>query len=37
MIETLAARHPGNDALANEVHAFLQELVDRNLLRGVEP
>ena len=37
MIETLAARHPRNDDLASEVHAFLQELVDRNLLRGVEP
>ena len=37
MIETLAARHGRSDALADEVHAFLQELVDRNLLRGVEP
>ena len=36
MIETLAARQ-ARTALADEVHAFLQELAERNLLRGVEP
>jgi coenzyme PQQ biosynthesis protein PqqD len=37
MIETLAARHGANDALAGEVQAFLQDLAERNLLRGLEP
>ena len=37
MIEKLAARHGANDALAGEVQAFLQDLAERNLLRGLEP
>ena len=37
MIETLAARHGPSDALAGEVQAFLQDLAERNLLRGLEP
>jgi len=37
MIETLAARHGASDALADEVRAFLEQLAERNLLRGLEP
>ena len=37
MIETLAARHGAHDALAGEVQEFLQDLAERNLLRGLEP
>ena len=37
MIETLAARHGASEALAGEVRAFLDQLAERNLLRGLEP
>ena len=37
MIETLAARHGASEALAAEVRAFLEQLAERNLLRGLEP
>jgi len=37
IIEVLAARHGASDALAADVRGFLQELADRNLLRGLEP
>ena len=37
IVATLAARHGASEAIAGEVQAFLQELRDRNLLRGLEP
>ena len=37
IIEALAARHGADARLADEVRGFLQELADRNLLRGLEP
>ena len=37
IIDALAARHGQNAALADEVRDFLQQLADRNLLRGLEP
>jgi len=37
IIDALATRHGANAALADEVREFLQELADRNLLRGIEP
>jgi coenzyme PQQ biosynthesis protein PqqD len=37
IVATLADRHGKSDAIAGEVQAFLQELRDRNLLRGLEP
>jgi coenzyme PQQ biosynthesis protein PqqD len=39
IIERLVARYGDEkrEALAAEVHAFLQSLRDRNLLRGTEP
>jgi pyrroloquinoline quinone biosynthesis protein D len=37
IVDVLAQRHGANDALAGEVRAFLEELADRNLLRGLEP
>lgn len=37
IIEALCARHGGNERIADEVRGFLQELADRNLLRGLEP
>ena len=36
IIETLAARHGPQETLAEEVRGFLQDLADRNLLRGIE-
>jgi coenzyme PQQ biosynthesis protein PqqD len=36
IIDTLAARHGAHEALAGEVRGFLQDLADRNLLRGIE-
>ena len=37
IIETLAERHGASAGLADEVCAFLQQLADRNLLRGIAP
>lgn len=37
MIERLAARHGGSDAIEREVRGFLEDLAERNLLRGIEP
>jgi coenzyme PQQ biosynthesis protein PqqD len=37
LIEALAARHGASEALADEVQAFLEQLAERNLLRGHEP
>jgi len=37
IIELLAQRHGERAALAEEVCGFLQQLADRNLLRGLEP
>jgi len=37
IVATLAERHGASEAIAAEVQAFLQELRDRNLLRGLEP
>jgi pyrroloquinoline quinone biosynthesis protein D len=38
IIAALRARHIGaSESLGDEVRAFLQELADRNLLRGLEP
>ena len=37
IIDTLAARHGPSDTLEHEVCGFLQKLVERNLLRGIEP
>ncbi|MGH7292628.1 MAG: pyrroloquinoline quinone biosynthesis peptide chaperone PqqD [Myxococcota bacterium] len=37
IIAALAARHGGNASIAQEVRDFLQQLADRNLLRGIEP
>jgi len=37
IIDALAARHGPSTTLADEVCGFLQKLVERNLLRGIEP
>ena len=37
MIAQLAARHGASADIAGEVQSFLEELRDRNLLRGLEP
>jgi coenzyme PQQ biosynthesis protein PqqD len=37
IIAELALRHGANGSLDGDVRAFLQELADRNLLRGLEP
>ena len=37
IVATLAARHGASETIAGEVQAFLQELRERNLLRGLEP
>ena len=37
IIDALAARHGAHERIADEVRGFLQELADRNLLRGLEP
>ena len=37
IIAALAERHGPSESLRDDVRAFLQELADRNLLRGLEP
>jgi coenzyme PQQ biosynthesis protein PqqD len=37
IVDALAERHGERAARADEVCAFLQQLADRNLLRGIEP